>query len=292
MERKREKCKVRWRLGRNATRCMWVRTEKNSRKWRSKQTGRLVSKGRPVKRLTRRNGRKNVSAMGGGSSPRRGKLGKWRKKYREGRIGMGRRYGGVNSAELGRLRKPRNLGLVASKLVAGKGTVMSEELPKAEKRESVRWNRERRAEMRRWRSGRVPTRKSGVERMKKGGVCLVTENLVSGREARKNPGYVLKPGEGRKVSELVWEGQKYDRSLSGMRRMGKLIGSSSEAGLQHTSREPRSSVRAISRLDGRGGRGYAVVDGRIGVVRVKRRPRSGEVRRPARMDLSGRASKK
>lgn len=199
---------------------------------------------------------------------------------------MGRRYGGVNSAELGRLRKPRNLGLVAKKLAAGKGTVMS--APTAAGIESVRWNRERRAEIRRWRSGRVPTRKSGVERMKKGGVCLVTDNLVSGREVRKTPGYVLKPGEGRKVSESVWESLKYERSLSGMRRMGKLTGGSGEAG----SDQPRSSVRARSRLDGRGGRGYAVVDGRIGVVRVKRRPRSGEVRRPARMDLSGRASKK
>lgn len=291
MERKREKCKVRWRLGRNATRCMWVRTEKNSRKWRSKQTGRLVRKGRPVKRLTRRSGRKNVSAMGGGSSPRRGKLGKWRKKYREGRIGIGRRYGGVSSAELGRLRKPRKRGVVAKKLAAGKGGVRSK--PVSAGIESVRWERERRAEMRRWRSGRVPTRKSGVERMKKGGVWLVTDQRVYGREERKTPGYVRKPGEGRKVSESVWERKKYDRSLRGMRRRGKLgKKGSGKAWGEAGSDQPRSSVRARGRLDGRGGRGYAVVDGRIGVVRVKRRPRSGEVRRPARMDVSGRGAKK
>lgn len=304
MERKREKYKVRSRLGRNASRCMWVRTEKNSRKWEVKKTGRLVRKSRPVKRLTRRNARKNVIAMGGGSTPRRGKLGKWRKKSRVGWLGLGRRYGAGSGgkAKLGRLMMQRSLGAESVKRLAsvregGKGGSPKDYVrsnPSTSSIGSVRWSRERRAEMRRWRSGRVSSLGEARERIEKKNVALVAAGLVEEVTfGTRKPGDVVKPGEGRKVSESAWVGVKYGRRMGGTRRMGKLCGleedSNNLVGVVGT-QEPRlGRSRVMTMLDGRSVPAYAVVDGRMGVVRVKRRPRSGEVRRPARIDRSGRA---
>jgi hypothetical protein len=328
----RPKYKVRWQRGRNALRCMWKRTEQNRRKWKVKKTGRMVRKSRKVKRMTARNARSNSRRVGGGRTPRKGKLKRWRKKKRNGRKGRKRRYGGSYGSTVSTKRRARNLrkqtrrclpspmggrsyhGLTAwvpllgeratdergkrgcraralgplrpshaPKVQLSRGQTLNfvdfrkpQSLPlplslrswgskRAVPRDHVRGKWERRAEVRRWRAGRAHSRGASRERREKGAVRRLSpyQGATAHSDPLENTCYELHPGEGIQVQEMWWKTRKGER-------MGRQFG-----------RHRRSLAR---KRNGRTGYSYFLVDYKTGVRRVKRRPRSGEVRRPNRME--------
>jgi hypothetical protein len=287
MRKQREKYKVRRQRGRNAIRRRWKRTERSNEKWKLKKTGRRVRKTRKVKRITAVNSRTNNARRGGGSVPRKGKLKRWLKKKRCGQKSMRRRYGGGESRKGKRVagivrksteqRKYRRNARKSS--FRGIYTLSNSRRgeqrdPKSRKgyTEHGRGNRERRAEVRRWRAGRVPTRGEGRKRRERGVVCGVGKGKrgMPWRDGK----IVLSPGEGRQIGGDQWKRRKGTRKE---RNYGKF----------RKRRKGRKWRRSLAWVrNGRSGRGYVLVDYRTGTRRVLRMPRTGEVRRPARRDRS------
>lgn len=321
MKQGRQKYKVRLQRGRNAMRRIWKRTERNNRKWKKKKTVMRVRKGhRKVKRRrTGTNRRTNRGRERGDRAPRTGKRTKWLMKKRKARKARKRRYGAGtkpkrrgamvrnkkhknqvglrtrenryrkgagylprkgydrpataiegrwdgNEGKVGTLEEAIEVGLDTLGGRALRGSVRSQ-LPMREPRreqrkkprDHVRGRVERSAEIRRWRAGRAKTRGEARKRREGGQVRRVGAGKATQGEERTEGMRGLVPGEGRKRKEARWKGKKLERRRS-------------EFG------------RGVRKWNGRTGRGYVRVDYRIGVRRVTRRPRTGEVRRPARME--------
>ena len=281
MRKTRPKYKVRRQRGRNAIRRRWTRTERSNKKWKVKKTVRRVRTGRKVKRrVTGRNERTNDARLGGGEVPRRGKLKKWLKTKRRGRKSAKRRYGSGQSVSTKRrgerVRKQQKKNIKAYRTreewymkgrkgvkgqrdrngrrrdEAGRGTRMREEIQKP--MPHVRRGRERRVEIRRWRTGRAHTRGEARRRREKGRVRKRGE-----REPRKDGKRQRKVGEMRQVDEEYWSVRKEER-------------------------RKRQFGAEVKQRNGRAGRPYVRVDYRTGRRRVHRRPRTGEVGRPARIE--------
>lgn len=307
MKQGRQKYKVRLQRGRNAMRRIWKRTERNNRKWKKKKTVRRVRKGhRKVKRRrTGTNRRTNRGRERGDRAPRTGKRTKWLMKKRKARKGRKRRYGAGTKpkrrGEMVRKKQHKNqVGLRTREAryrkgagyvrpataiegrwdhsVEGEEAVVagetkkgresrSSKLPMREQRREQRQKPrdhvmgrvERSAEIRRWRAGRAKTRGEARRRREEGQVRRVGAGKATQGEERREGKRSRAPGEGRKRKEERWKGKKQERRRS-------------EFG------------RGVRKWNGRTGRGYVRVDYRIGVRRVTRRPRTGEVRRPARME--------
>lgn len=134
----------------------------------------------------------------------------------------------------------------------------------------LRGKMERRVDHRRWRAGRVDSRRGGRERMKKGKVerLEVPETSLRKKMQGEMEGWEqVEVGDGRKIKEEYWMRRKKER-----RR--KQYGTS------------------VAARNGRTRRAYRRVDYRIGRRRVRREPRSGEVRRPQRIERCRRMRRK
>lgn len=273
MKKTRPKYKVRLQRGRNARRRLWKRTERNNKKWKEKKTVRRVRKGRKGKPVTGTNRRTNEGRLRGGRAPRKGKLKRWRKKKRRGVKARKRRYGGAESKkELGALVRKKKKKNIREYRGREGGRRKGKEPVEGGRRRSQRKNprdhvigaRERRADMRRWRAGRAGTLGEARERREKGRVSRVEsgearEKDVAEKGHKTKKVRKLKAGEGLKIKEGKWKERK------GVRKEGQF-------------------GRGVRKRNGRSGRGYVLVDYRTGMRRVKRNPRSGEVRRPTRME--------
>lgn len=281
----RTKYKVLRRRGINATRSLWKRTEWHHAKWRAKKT---------VRRVGRR-GRRGIrypvngtygstidSILQGGTAPRYGSRKATHRKKRAVRKGRKIRYGGgVRTKSVGRKRRVgvgmkargkrpvnRTGAYIKNTDVLSEGLaprVQERAVGRADRNKHLRGGRERKAPVRRFRSGRAETipaareiRKRG-EVLKRGSGGNTTAPGV--RKSEFGRGWSLEPGEGRRIHESRWKRRKKKR-----RR--------------------REYGRRIGRRNGRTARGYVSVDYRTGTRRVKRSPRSGEVRRPYKMGRS------
>lgn len=153
--------------------------------------------------------------------------------------------------------------------VLSEGRVQERTVGRADREEDLRGGRERKAPVRRFRSGRAETIPAAREMRERGEVLKRGSNPdVQGSTEKpgvivwnSGRGWSLEPGEGRRIEETRWKGRKKKR-----RR--------------------REYGRRIGRRNGRTARGYMTVDYRTGARRVKRTPRSGEVRRPYKMGRS------
>jgi hypothetical protein len=285
MRKKRPKYKVRRQRGLNAMRRRWKRTERSNKKWKLKKTGRRVRKSRKVKRRTALNASTNSARRGGSPFPRKGKLKIWLTKKRRGRKARRRRYGAAGDRRpecvAARVKerteqrkhwrkcsKPSLKAMAGHRVKQPSGQLQGIERRQNQRRrtggrEHGRGRRERRAEIRRWRTGRVPTRGEGRQRRERGGVIFVGAGkrgtlCTESKQA-------LNVGDGRQIVGESWNGRKKTRDR-GQFNQG------------------RRSLAWI--INGRSGRGYVIVDYRTGTRRVWRRPRTGEVRRPMRRERS------
>lgn len=173
---------------------------------------------------------------------------------------------GLRTMELAKHMYSKGAGLVPVKDMCD--YVVMQELREQRKkpRDHVIGGVERSAEIRRWRAGRAKTRGESRKMREGGEVRLVGSSSrqvgvgeARSGEPRRDPKRRLGPGEGRKVKEESWKGRKQVRQQNQFGRGNRV-------------------------RNGRTGRGYVIVDYRTGVRRVTRRPRTGEVRRPARME--------
>jgi hypothetical protein len=251
--------------------------------------------------------------LGGGRWPKWGKVKGWYKKGRLGRKGRKLRYGGgpeVSKKRRGaegrnqrtkqRARR-KETGKRYRKGLVGGGVKMGGYGAKGaqERRRQERWrpvdnlrgDRERRADRRRWRGGRVDTRRGGRERRKRGEVRRVVGNSS---EASRREGRASVVRETKKAT------LSYADSYAKQARRAKEKSRSNvqvEVGGRRKVKEERWKRRKGERREkqyggevvgrnGRTQRAYRRVDYRVGVRRVRRKPRSGEVRRPLRMERS------
>jgi hypothetical protein len=252
----------------------------------------------------------------------------WYKKARLGRKGRKRRYGGgqvVSKKRRGaegrsqrtkqRARR-KETGKMYRKGIVGGGVKMgvygekgAQERRRQERLrpvDNLRGKRERRADRRRWRGGRVDTRRGGREMMQRGEVVMVGGDSqdkvlqsavgVVASQLRLQQG--LRSRGSRGDSTSVWSGVS-QRSSSGARgRREEITGREEvEVGGRRKVKEERWKSRKGERMEkqygvevvgrnGRTQRAYRRVDYRVGVRIVRRKPRSGEVRRPLRMERS------
>lgn len=172
-------------MGRNPTRRVWVGTKAKWKQAKLYQEGRVVNPSVQVSNEERRKVKetKRVTRRKDG--------------YRDRRIrtqGRKRRYGGRKQGRIQGYREKK------------KG-----ERKKGRVKETRRWERETRVDVRRWRSGRVPTLGRARDRVEDGKVVEIrlTEegSLERGQEARWQ-GKRVKPGQGRKLEDATWKARK------------------------------------------------------------------------------------
>lgn len=173
------------RVGRNPTRRVWVGTKAKWKKANRYQEGRVVNPSVQVSNEERRKVKetKRVTRRKDG--------------YRDRLIrakGRKRRYGGRKQRRVQPYRESRK-----------------KERKKGRVKETRLWKRETRVDVRRWRSGRVPTLGRARDRIEDGKVVEIRVNeggdVERGEEA-KWQGKRVKPGYGRKVVDSTWKGRK------------------------------------------------------------------------------------
>jgi hypothetical protein len=185
---KRRRYKTSLRVGRNPTRRVWVGTKRKWKEAQLYQEGRRVNPSVQVSNEERRKVKetKRVSRRKDG--------------YRDKLIrtqGRKRRYGGRKQRHLGPYRASRT-----RERKRGRGT------------ETRLWKRETRTDVRRWRSGRVPTLGRARDRLEDGKIREVTRTETGEREdrgPRKWKGKILQPGEGRQIEATTWKARKSKR---------------------------------------------------------------------------------
>lgn len=173
------------RRGRNPTRKVWVGKKEKWKKAKLYQEGRVVNPSVQVSNEERRKVKetKRVTRRKDG----------YREKLRR-RKGRKRRYGGRKQ---GRVEKKRE----GRKKKRKKGRI----------KETRNRERERRVDVRRWRSGRVETLGKARDRIEDGKVREVKvneEGKVEYGKEEKWKGKRVKPGKGRKIEEKTWKGRK------------------------------------------------------------------------------------
>lgn len=222
---KKRRYKRSQRRGRNPTRKVWVGTKEKWKKAKLYQEGRVVNPSVQVSNEERRKGKETKRV-------RRRKDGH-RDQLRR-RKGRKRRYGGRKHRRIQKQRKERQ-----------------KERKNGRRKETRYWKRETRVDVRRWRSGRVPTLEMARDRIEEGkvrGVSVGEEGTVVMGKAERWKGKRVKPGNGRKIEEKTWKRRKEKgrerRGKEEMERQGaKALEVDYVSGLRRRYRRPRSGER-------------------------------------------------
>ena len=285
---------------------------RKGRKRRERKRGRIRGRTRIGRRrgrgrvLTPRKRRPMRAMLGGGVWPERGKRKGWFKKKRVGLKGRKIRYGGGQKVNKKRrrgacrnqrtkLRKVKDTskyrkgvrgeerGTGMGSLAYTGGVVESRRKDRLRPVDHIRGKMERRADRRRWRGGRVETRRGGRARREKEEVVRLLDEK---REETSSEMDVWKGYEKPGVSKV--------KTMKGKRRTGReevVVGSGRKVKEERWKKLKGSRIEQqfgekVVWINGRTVRAYVIIDYLVGVMRVRRVPRSGEVRRPGRMERS------